>query len=99
LNHADHSSSGGKDGPGFSLLELSTPCWLLAPLLALWPLTSLTLSLRRRTRRRRRLAMGCCLSCGYDLRATPAPGGALLAVCPECGAVAAASSTRQPPLL
>lgn len=65
---------------------IALPCCVIAPLLAVWPLTSLTLSLRRRTRRRRRLATGCCLSCGYDLRATPSAGGERLVRCPECGA-------------
>jgi hypothetical protein len=69
---------------------ISAPCWLLAPLLAPWPLVSFSLLIRRRTRRRRRLATGCCLSCGYDLRATPLPGGETLARCPECGAAASA---------
>jgi hypothetical protein len=68
--------------------SIAISCWLLAPLLALWPLISFTLLIRRRTRRRHRLATGCCLSCGYDLRATPLPGGEVLARCPECGAAA-----------
>jgi hypothetical protein len=36
--------------------------------------------------RRRRVIAGRCAVCGYDLRATPAPGGAILDRCPECGA-------------
>ena len=33
----------------------------------------------------RRLRPGCCMGCGYDLRATPEAGGPVLGVCPECG--------------
>ena len=33
----------------------------------------------------RRARQGLCLSCGYDLRATPEHGRALLPRCPECG--------------
>jgi hypothetical protein len=76
----------GNPDYGGQFRTIAVSCWLLAPLLALWPLTSLILLIRRRTRRRCRLAMGCCLSCGYDLRATPSPGGETLARCPECGA-------------
>jgi len=68
---------------------IAISCWLLAPLLALWPLTSLTLLIRRRTRRRRRITTGCCQQCGYDLRATADKSGPLLAGCPECGAESA----------
>lgn len=64
---------------------IAVSCWLLVPLLALWPLVSITLLIRHRTRRRRRTATGRCLSCGYDLRATTSPVGGLLGVCPECG--------------
>jgi len=61
------------------------PLWLLALLAAAWPLTSLTLLLRRRARRRRLARTGCCVQCGYDLRATPQAGGELVTRCPECG--------------
>ena len=39
----------------------------------------------KRAARRRRSRAGPCQSCGYDLRATPEKGGALLGRCPECG--------------
>jgi hypothetical protein len=57
------------------------PWWSLACLTALAP----TLWLGRRARTHRR--PGLCPQCGYDLRATPGEGGALLSRCPECGAV------------
>jgi hypothetical protein len=45
-----------------------------------------------RLRRHWRLPPGRCPACGYDLRATPQEGGALLSRCPECGAVPAAAA-------
>jgi hypothetical protein len=63
----------------------SIPCWLLALIAAAWPLISLALHYRRRARRRHLARVGCCTKCGYDLRATPRPGGDLLTRCPECG--------------
>jgi len=44
---------------------------------------------RRARVRRRRRRLGLCLSCGYDLRAAPEPGRALLRRCPECGTIPA----------
>lgn len=41
----------------------------------------------RRAARARRVKPGACRRCGYDLRATPGEGGALLGRCPECGAI------------
>ena len=43
-----------------------------------------------RYRKKRWARPGLCPACGYDLRATPQKGGALLSRCPECGAVPAA---------
>jgi len=71
--------------------DISIACWLVIPLVAAWPMTSITLNLRRRIRRRRRERAGCCIKCGYDLHATPSPGGPTLSRCPECGTTAAVS--------
>jgi len=64
---------------------VTSPAGLAALLAAAWPLMSITLGVRRRARRRRRERIGLCRKCGYDLRATPEAGGALLERCPECG--------------
>ena len=53
------------------------PAWLCVITLAA---PSLAWSVRRGSDRRR-LAKGCCVRCGYDLRATPGR-------CPECGTAA-----------
>jgi hypothetical protein len=63
----------------------SIPCWLLAASAGAWAMSSLALRLRRHSRRSRLLRSGCCLDCGYDLRATPEAGGLLVGRCPECG--------------
>jgi hypothetical protein len=57
------------------------PHW--AVLLLLGALSApLWVQVRRRTRARRRAALGQCVACGYDIRATPGR-------CPECGAATA----------
>jgi hypothetical protein len=56
------------------------PMWFVVALFAILPLAAGVRHVRRR-RRARRLAAGCCIACGYDLRATPER-------CPECGRAA-----------
>ena len=56
--------------------EVYAPAWFAVTVLFA-PLALLTV---RRLHRGRRARVGCCASCGYDLRATPGR-------CPECGAV------------
>jgi hypothetical protein len=77
-------------GAGFSMISarsrsnpkawfggIMLPYWFielpLIPLPALWARQA-----RQRHVRRRRMRLGLCLNCGYDLRATPDR-------CPECG--------------
>ena len=59
-------------------LSMKVPYWALSLLLAIVPAVAGKRAMRRR-RIARRLGSGCCVQCGYDLRATPAR-------CPECGA-------------
>jgi hypothetical protein len=56
------------------------PMWFVVFLFATLPLAAGVRHVRRR-RRARRLAAGCCIACGYDLRASPER-------CPECGRAA-----------
>jgi hypothetical protein len=60
--------------------------WLLAVILAIAP----ALALWQFARRHRRMRVGLCANCGYDLRATPGR-------CPECGAEGAITSSGPTP--
>jgi len=55
-------------------LSVSVDHWLLAALFGVLPVLNVAVHIRRR----QRITAGVCLSCGYDLRATPDR-------CPECG--------------
>jgi len=92
LDWSTHQQASPQSAFGFCYF--SAPCWLIALLLALWPLASIALLIRRRRKRRRLARVGCCLHCGYDLRATAEPNGPLLARCPECGAESAVAKTK-----
>jgi hypothetical protein len=61
--------------PPMIYTQLSVPNWMLLVAFAVLPVVWLI----RRRRARRRLLVGRCRQCGYDLRATPDR-------CPECGA-------------
>ena len=76
---------------GGVIFGLALPYWFLCLLAAPLPLAWLNRH-RRQRRAARRAKAGACAKCGYDLRATPDPAGARLAVCPECGAVAGAKT-------
>src|SRR5207247_7519797 len=60
----------------------TVPAWLLLIASVALPVKTVCALARQR----RRLILGRCCKCGYDLRATPAR-------CPECGSVVAASET------
>src|SRR5256885_13157669 len=74
--HSSHSIN-GKIINGDRFEVFAVPYWSAAGPLALVAALSITRILRRA----RSAAMGLCVKCGYDLRATPDR-------CPECGAVA-----------
>jgi hypothetical protein len=81
LRWESFSRSAAKQGDDFRFMRVGVSHWLLAPIVLVLPVMWV-----RRFRRSRRLRRaGLCASCGYDLRATPER-------CPECGAVASAST-------
>lgn len=64
-------------GVGESNWIIIVPWWAVVVVLSLLTYLFIFPGLRAR-RKRQRAAMGCCIRCGYDLRATPER-------CPECG--------------
>jgi hypothetical protein len=62
----------------FHGLETTVPLWPIVALTGLPPAIWLISRVRARTTARRRMRMGTCPACGYDLRATTGR-------CPECG--------------
>jgi hypothetical protein len=68
------------------------PCWLIFSAAAVLP-ASWRLA---RSKLHRRRTAGCCLACGYDLRATPDKSGPQFDRCPECGLVAAQTNRPSP---
>ena len=71
---------------------VTVPYWALAVATAALPLA--WVARRIPWRRMWRGREGMCRTCGYDLRATPEEGGALLERCPECGAVGRKNERR-----
>jgi hypothetical protein len=66
--------------PAWPYRSYSLPHWLVALMVGFYPLLVSISSTRRRFLRWRRGRSILCLSCGYDIRATPDR-------CPECGTV------------
>ena len=66
-------------GGSYVMTLFIVPWWALAVLAGV-ATTACSYALRRDRTRRVRLAAGCCVRCGYDLRAT-------LHRCPECGCI------------
>jgi hypothetical protein len=78
----------GSGGFSFDVTTAVVPyCWVLLAGAAL-PGVRLLRALRGRTCCKRRRFSGLCLSCGYDLRATPDR-------CPECGADASPADSAK----
>ena len=67
----------------FKFFGFIVPAWVPIPPALILPVFWLTKVVRRSRRRKH----GCCINCGYDLRASPER-------CPECGTAITKSSVR-----
>jgi hypothetical protein len=68
----------GLSNIGVEYLDVRVPALLLLLLTAVLPTAYVVTWTYRRRRSAKRLAAGCCVTCGYDLRGSGV-------VCPECG--------------
>lgn len=84
FHHQPRQTTDGSWTSWITATSASCPHWFPVALGTALPLLHVRTALRSR-RRRWRIAHGLCPNCGYDLRATPDAGGALLPRCPECG--------------
>ncbi len=69
------------DNGGHHIVRATIPLWFPMVLALITPVCWL----RRWRRQARRVRLGLCLHCGYDLRVTPDSTGPRLPRCPECG--------------
>ena len=80
--------------PLTSYRQFILPYWMAFAATGMLPAVRVGVGGARRIRSRRRLGLGLCVGCGYDLRATPGR-------CPECGTAPAEPGAlrREPRLL
>jgi hypothetical protein len=83
FRHFAHGTAGNR--PRAYAFQIIVPIWILFLAFGGWPLLAGLLWRKRRDQRMK----GKCLSCGYDLRATPKR-------CPECGTVPSEVADQAP---